>query len=96
MLYNDVAKIISMGLSFLMYATPVYAIPRRFNENADGTQLLTPLVLTARDLIVGQSPEYLMYYFWIMLMYSFVFSWDWYFLPNFYSCYCGTDECNDN
>jgi hypothetical protein len=29
-------------------------------------------------------------------MYSFVFSWDWYFLPNFYSCYCGTDECNDN
>jgi lipopolysaccharide transport system permease protein len=28
---------------------------------------LTPLVLTARDLIVGQSPEYLMYYFWIML-----------------------------
>jgi hypothetical protein len=55
----------------------------RFNENADGTQLLTPLVLTARDLIVGQSPEYLMYYFWIMLMYSFVFSWDWYFLPNF-------------
>jgi lipopolysaccharide transport system permease protein len=28
---------------------------------------LTPLVLTARDLIVGQSPEYLLYYFGIML-----------------------------
>lgn len=69
MLYNDIAKIISMGLSFLMYVTPVvYAIPQEgLMKTLMENNPLTPLVLTARDLIVGQTPEYLLYYFGVML-----------------------------
>ncbi|MNG28898.1 hypothetical protein D3C84_1142360 [compost metagenome] len=69
MLYNDIAKIISMGLSFLMYVTPVvYAIPKEgLMKTLMEVNPLTPLVLTARDLATGQTPEYMMYYLVIML-----------------------------
>tara|TARA_R110002124_G_scaffold287089_1_gene470301 strand:+ start:78737 stop:79582 length:846 start_codon:yes stop_codon:yes gene_type:complete len=64
MLYKDVGKMISFGLQFLMYATPVvYAIPKEgilkylmeFNP-------LTPIILTARDMAVGTSPDFLLYF----------------------------------
>ena len=64
MLYKDVGKMISFGLQFLMYVTPVvYAIPKEgvlkylmeFNP-------LTPIILTARDMVVGTSPDYLLYF----------------------------------
>ncbi|RXP52923.1 ABC transporter permease [Lutibacter sp. HS1-25] len=70
MLYNDIAKIISLGLGFLMYITPVvYAIPkegimRTFME----LNPLTPLILTTRDLIVGLEPQYLTYYFALIVV----------------------------
>jgi lipopolysaccharide transport system permease protein len=69
MLYNDIAKIISMGLGFLMYVTPVvYAIPKEgLMKTLMEANPLTPIILTARDFAVGQSPEYLIYYLWIML-----------------------------
>lgn len=68
MLYTDVGKVVSMGFSFLMYITPVvYAIP------AEGLlrkimilNPFTPIILTSRDLIVGASPEYLTYYFFVL------------------------------
>lgn len=64
MLYNDVGKIISMVLNFLMYITPVvYAIPK------DGVMRevmqinpLTPLIVTTRDLLTGSYPDFLIYY----------------------------------
>lgn len=64
MLYSDVAKIVGMGFSFLMYITPVvYAVP---NEGLIKTIMelnpLTPIVLTSRDVITGASPDYLLYY----------------------------------
>lgn len=64
MLYSDVAKIVGMGFSFLMYITPVvYAVP---NEGLMKTIMelnpLTPIVLTSRDVITGASPDYLLYY----------------------------------
>lgn len=69
MLYKDIAKIISMGLGFLMYVTPVvYAIPKEgLMKTLMEMNPMTPLILTARDLAVGQTPEYLSYYFWMML-----------------------------
>jgi len=69
MLYNDIAKIISMSLGFLMYVTPVvYAIPKEgLMKTLMEANPLTPIILTARDFAVGQSPEYLIYYLWIML-----------------------------
>lgn len=65
MLYNDVGKIISMGLSFLMYATPVvYAIPKTgLLKTLMELNPLTPLLLTTRNLLFGQNLDYLAYYF---------------------------------
>lgn len=65
MLYNDVGKIISMGLSFLMYATPVvYAIPKTgLLKTLMELNPLTPLLLTSRNLLFGQNLDYLAYYF---------------------------------
>jgi lipopolysaccharide transport system permease protein len=65
MLYTDVGKIISMGLSFLMYATPVvYAIPKAgLLKTLMEINPLTPLLLTTRNLLFGQDLNYLVYYF---------------------------------
>jgi lipopolysaccharide transport system permease protein len=64
MLYNDIAKMISMGLSLVMYITPVvYAIPKDgFMKTIMEINPLTPLILTARDLAVGLTPQYISYY----------------------------------
>ncbi|GGG53232.1 ABC transporter permease [Bizionia arctica] len=69
LLYNDIGKIITFGMQFLMYVTPVvYAIPK---EGIMKTLMLwnpiTPIVLTARDLVVGFTPVHLTY-FAIVLM----------------------------
>jgi len=65
MLYNDIGKIISMGLGFLMYATPVvYAIPKTgLLKTLMEINPLTPLFLTTRNLLFGQDLDYLIYYF---------------------------------
>ncbi|KAF2081168.1 ABC transporter permease [Flavobacterium sharifuzzamanii] len=65
MLYNDIGKIVNLGLGFLMYATPViYVIPKDgFLKTAMEINPLTPLILITRNLMTGQSLDYLMYYF---------------------------------
>lgn len=65
LLYKDIGKIISMGLQLLMYVTPVvYAIPKTgIMKTVMELNPFTPMILTARDLIVGFPPEYLTYYF---------------------------------
>src|SRR5690554_2925015 len=52
MLYKDVGKLITFGLQFLMYATPVvYAIPKSgVMKTVMEWNPLTPIILTARDL----------------------------------------------
>jgi lipopolysaccharide transport system permease protein len=69
MLYNDVKKIISMGFGFLMYATPVvYAIPKEgIMRTIMEFNPFTPIITTTRAFIVGQSPEYLAYYGWLLV-----------------------------
>lgn len=64
MLYNDIGKIISLGLGFLMYTTPViYAIPKAgLLKTLMEINPLTPLVLIARNLLVGHDMNYLIYY----------------------------------
>jgi lipopolysaccharide transport system permease protein len=68
MLYNDIGKIISMGLGFLMYVTPVvYAIPKTgLLKILMEINPLTPLLLSSRNLLFGQQIEYLAYYFGVM------------------------------
>lgn len=64
MLYKDIGKIISFGMQFLMYATPVvYAIPKDgLMKTLMEWNPLTPIILTGRDLAVGTTPEYLTYF----------------------------------
>lgn len=68
MLYKDIARIISLGLGFLMYLTPVvYIIPTSgILKTLMELNPLTPLILTSRDLIVGTTPEYLLYFIGII------------------------------
>ncbi len=70
-LYKDITRMITMGLQFLMYATPVvFSIPEKegFLKTVMEWNPITPLILTARDTVVGTTPEYLSYYFWILLI----------------------------
>lgn len=64
MLYNDVGKVISMGLNFIMYITPVvYAIPKEgLMRMVMELNPLTPLITTTRNLLTGSSPDFLIYY----------------------------------
>lgn len=70
MLYKDIAKIISMGLKILMYVTPVvYAIPKDgIMKTIMEINPFTPLILTARDFVIGATPEFLNYYIGIVLV----------------------------
>lgn len=68
MLYTDISRIISMGFSFLMYITPVvYSIPGEgLMKTVMEINPFTPIILTSRDFITGNSPEFLSYYLWIL------------------------------
>lgn len=70
MLYKDVGKLISMAFSFLMYVTPVvYAIPQSgLMRTVMELNPFTPVLLTTRDLLVGATPEFLGYYFVVMIL----------------------------
>ena len=61
LLYSDVSRLISMGLSLLMYVTPVvYGIPKTGIMKTIMTyNPFTPFILTIRDVAVGCSPEFL-------------------------------------
>ena len=64
LLYSDVSRLISMGLSLLMYITPVvYGIPKTGVMKTIMTyNPFTPFILTIRDVAVGSSPEFLNYF----------------------------------
>lgn len=70
MLYNDVVKVVTMGLSLVMYITPVvYAIPKTgLMKILMELNPLTPLITTTRDLVVGLTPEYLGYYLTVLIL----------------------------
>lgn len=70
MLYQDVGKIVSVGLGLLMYVTPVvYSIP---NDGIMKTIMewnpFTPIILTTRDFVLGAEPMYLTYFLVLLLI----------------------------
>ncbi|MDV7187434.1 ABC transporter permease [Lutibacter sp. TH_r2] len=69
MLYNDVKKVINLGLGFLMYATPVvYMVPKNgLMKTIMELNPLTPIIATTRDLIVGQTPIYTTYFIIVLV-----------------------------
>ncbi|GAB1309301.1 ABC transporter permease [Urechidicola sp. KH5] len=70
LLYSDINKIVSIGLRFLMYATPVvYALPKEgIMKTVMELNPITPIVLTARDVIVGFEPLFLNYFLIVVLV----------------------------
>lgn len=69
MLYNDVGKFLGMGLSFLMYITPVvYAIPDTgIMRTIMQWNPFSWLILTGRDFVTGATPQYLGHYLILIL-----------------------------
>ncbi len=78
LLYTDVGKAIPLLMQFMMYLTPVvFAMPKS-GMAATLFQLnpLTPLILTSRDWLTNNTPEYLGYFaivnvFAIILLFMF-------------------------
>lgn len=64
MLYTDVARLIGMGLRFIMYVTPVvFVIPESgVMKIIMEWNPLTPLILVNRNIMVGLEIEYLNYF----------------------------------
>lgn len=64
LLYNDVSKAITFGFRFIMYITPVvYSIPQTgVMKTMMEWNPLTPLLDTARAVLVGEAPQYLIYF----------------------------------
>lgn len=69
LLYKDIGKIITFGMQFLMYVTPVvYAIPKTgIMRIIMIWNPITPIVVTARDLVVGFTPEYINYFLIVLV-----------------------------
>ena len=61
LLYNDISRLVTMGLSLLMYLTPVvYSIPQTgIMRTVMVNNPFTPLLTTLRALLVGQQPPFL-------------------------------------
>lgn len=64
MLYVDVGRIISLGMQFMMYISPVvFPMPKEgWAATLFTINPLSPLILTARDWLTGYAPEYLLYF----------------------------------
>jgi lipopolysaccharide transport system permease protein len=77
MLYGDIGKAMPLLMQFLMYVTPVvFPMPKEgFAAQLFILNPITPLILTARDLLTGQTPQFLTYFIAInlvMVMFFFV------------------------
>lgn len=69
MLYKDVSKVINLGLTFIMYITPVvYVIPKDAGLMKTLMELnpLTAIIVTAKDVAFGTEPVYLTYFMILM------------------------------
>lgn len=69
-LYKDVGKIITFGLQFLMYATPVvYTLPASgFLRDLMIVNPLTPLIITTREAVIGMPFTQLTYFIGVVLV----------------------------
>lgn len=71
LIYHDISKVVSIGLTFLMYVTPVvYSIP-----SVDGAMKLimtinplTPFIMTTRESLTGLDFTFLSSFFWILII----------------------------
>ena len=64
MLYRDVGRFVSMGLTYMMYVTPVvYSLPKAgILRTLMEINPCTPLLMATRAFVTGQLPEHLNYF----------------------------------
>jgi len=69
LLYTDINKLITFGMQFLMYITPVvYVIPKTgLMKTVMDLNPITPIILTTRDLVVGINSEHLLYFLLVLV-----------------------------
>tara|TARA_R110002012_G_scaffold220618_1_gene392250 strand:+ start:1425 stop:2282 length:858 start_codon:yes stop_codon:yes gene_type:complete len=75
LLYSDISRLITMGLSLVMYATPVvYVIPDKGLMKAlMEWNPFTPLVSTIRSTLTGNTYEFLNYFLVLVVVASVLF-----------------------
>ena len=63
-LYKDIGQALPLLMQFMMYVTPVvFPMPKKdWAATVFTLNPLTPLILTTRDWLTGQTPEYLGYF----------------------------------
>lgn len=63
-LYTDVGRALPLLMQFMMYVTPVvFPMPKEgWAATVFALNPLTPLILTTRDWLTGQTPEYMGYF----------------------------------
>lgn len=63
-LYTDIGRALPLLMQFMMYVTPVvFPMPKAgWAATVFALNPLTPLILTTRDWLTGQRPEYLGYF----------------------------------
>jgi lipopolysaccharide transport system permease protein len=64
LLYGDVGRVLPLLMQFLMYVTPVvFPMPKEgWAATVFLLNPLTPVIVTARDWLTGQPPEFLSYF----------------------------------
>jgi len=64
MLYTDIGRALPLLMQFMMYVTPVvFPMPKEgWAATVFAFNPLTPLILTTRDWLTGQAPEYMAYF----------------------------------
>jgi len=69
LLYTDVGKAVPLLMQFLMYVTPVvFPMPKEgWAATLFAVNPLTPVLVTARDWLTGQTPEFLGYFLLVNL-----------------------------
>jgi len=63
-LYTDIGRALPLLMQFMMYVTPVvFPMPKAgWAATVFALNPLTPLILTTRDWLTGQTPEYMGYF----------------------------------
>lgn len=71
MLYGDISRAMPLLMQFLMYVTPVvFPMPKKgLAETLFTLNPISPLILTSRDWLTGQTPAFLEY-FWLVNLLS--------------------------
>ena len=75
MLYGDIGKAMPLLMQFLMYVTPVvFPMPKAgIAAKLFILNPITPLILTARDLLTGQAPQFLTYFIIVNVVMVLIF-----------------------